>query len=84
MDNSLGKELFNLLKELENDTTGNKHLEGNITHGSIECKKTINLTYYYLYTLFSKETKYAGNRIRNSTEELKVCQKFIKITQLLT
>ena len=84
VDNSLGKELFNLLKELENDTTGNKHLEGNITHGSIECKRTINLTYYYLYTLFSKETKYAGNRIRNSAEELKVCQKFIEIAQLLT
>lgn len=84
VDNSLGKELFNLLKELENDITGNKHLEGNITHGSIECKRTINLTYYYLYTLFSKETKYAGNRIRNSAEELKVCQKFIEIAQLLT
>lgn len=84
LDNRLGKELFNLLKELENDTTGNKHLESNITHGSIECKRTINLTYYYLYTLFSKETKYAGDRIRNSAEGLKICQKFIEITQLLT
>lgn len=84
LDNKLGYELFNLLKELENDTTGNKHLEGNITHGSIECKRTINLTYHYLYSLLSKETKYGGDRIENSANELNICQRFIEINQLLT
>lgn len=84
LESSLNKNLFGLLKELENDTKGNKHLEGNIIHGSIECKRTINLTYYYLYSLFSKETKYAGDRIKNSAEGLKICQKFIEITELLT
>ena len=76
--------MFNLLKELENDTTGNKHLEGNITHGSIECKRTINLTYHYLYSLLSKETKYGGDRIENSANELNICQRFIEINPLLT
>lgn len=83
LDNRLGHELLNLLKELENDTKGNKYLEGNITYGNIECERTINLTYYYLYSLFSKDTKYGGNRIENSAEELNICQRFIEIAQLL-
>lgn len=84
LDNSLGKDFLKLLKELENNTNGNKQLEGNITKGYLECNKTINLSFYYLYSLFSKETKYAGNMVKGSTEELEICRKFIDMKMILT
>ncbi|MCM1048762.1 MAG: KAP family NTPase [Clostridiales bacterium] len=84
LDKSLGQDFLNLLKKLEDSTDGNRQLDGNITEGYLECNKTINLSFYYLYSLFSKETKYAGNRIKNSAEELEICRKFIEMKKLLT
>lgn len=83
LDKSLGQDFLNLLKKLEDSTDGNRQLDGNITEGYLECNKTINLSFYYLYSLFSKETKYAGNRIKNSAEELEICRKFIEMKKLL-
>ncbi len=84
LDEALGQDFLKLLKELEDSTNGNKQLDGNITDGYLECNKTINLSFYYLYSLFSKETKYAGNRIKGSAEELEICRKFIETKRLLT
>ncbi|MCM1216818.1 MAG: KAP family NTPase [Lachnospiraceae bacterium] len=83
LDKYLGQDFLNLLKELEDSTDGNGQLEGNITDGYLKCNKTINLTFYYLYSLFSKETKYAGRIIKGSAEELEICRKFIKMKRLL-
>lgn len=84
LDNRLGQNLLNLLKELENSIDGNRRLDGNITKGDIECNKAINLSFYYLYSLFSTEVKFAGDRIKGSDEELEICRKFIEIKRLLT
>lgn len=84
LEKSLGKDFLNLLEILEDSTNGNKNLDGDITYGYIECNKTINLSFYYLYSLFSKETKFAGNMIKGSAEELEICRKFINIKKLFT
>ncbi len=84
LETSLGKNLLNLLEGLEDSSDGNMQLDGNITNGYLECNKTINLTFYYLYSLFSKNTKYAGDRIKGDTEELEICKKFIEMKKLLT
>lgn len=84
LDSRLGQDLFNLLKELENSINGNRTLDGVITKGDIECNKAINLSFYYLYSLFSKEIKFAGDRIKGSDEELEICRKFIEMKRLLT
>ncbi len=83
LDKSLGQDFLNLLKKLEDSTDGNRQLEGNITDGYLKCNKTINLSFYYLYSLFSKETKYAGKIIKDSAEELEICRKFIEMKRLL-
>lgn len=84
LDNSLGQNFHNLLKELEDSTDGNTHLYGNMAKGHFDCNKTINLSFYYLYSLFSKETKYAGNMINGSAEELEICKKFVNMKMILT
>lgn len=84
LDKRLGQNLLNLLKELENSIDGNRRLDGNITKGDIECNKAINLSFYYFYSLFSTEVKFAGDRIKGSDKELEICRKFIEIKRLLT
>ena len=74
---------MNYLKELENDTSGNKRLTGDVTYGDIECKKTINLAFYYFYSIFSEETKFAGDRVSDSKESLDICKNFNEMRLLL-
>lgn len=84
LDRCLGQDLLQLLKDLENSINGNRRLDGVVTKGDIECNKAINLSFYYLYSLFSEEVKFAGDRIKGSDEELEICRKFIEIKRLLT
>lgn len=82
LDKSLGKDLLNLLKGLENDTNGNTQICGTNTY--FECNKTINLSYYYLYALLSAKNKYGGDKTEDIVKELEICRKFIELRKLLT
>lgn len=83
LDKCLGQDFLNLLKGLENNIVGNRKLDGDITNGYLECNKTINLSFYYLYSIFSCVTKYAGNRVNGSAAELEICKKFYKMKIIL-
>lgn len=80
LENNLGKELFDLLNELANSIPLAQNSENNINY--YKNIPTLNNTYFYLYSLFTEETK--CNAYSEYDDEIKICQKFIEITQLLT
>ena len=84
LESYLGRDLLKLLKRLEDSTIRNEPLEVDRINGYLRCEETINLSYHYLYSLFSKETKYSDFWIEGSEEELEICRRFIAMKRLLT
>ena len=83
LEQLLGKDLYSYFKELENATSGNTRLVGNITDGDTECKRIINLTFFYFYKLFTRESKFVGRGIPQAEESLRICEAFDRLRKLI-